>query len=165
MELFFFHIILLQCLLFVSIVVQLTQGKCEPIIFSTTKVRNAHVQVKLIELVVHSPKFDYQKLPSLSISFQPSLMIDEDYKIDFLKPENSLPAYINPHKHQNITLLGLILKPGKVWLKDTNHTKDLHIMDAVACDTAEEAKNHQSTNNQNLRVASFFWSKTTTSLS
>jgi hypothetical protein len=99
-------------------------GICSPLIVSTSKSRNiVHSQIKAIELIAHM-KIDYNAmsytLKYFSLLFDPPLKQNEDYEIDYLKPENNLPVQYRQHKSDNITLFAIILKPGKMWVKDIN---------------------------------------------
>ena len=132
-------------------------GDCEPFHFELVKIKAMSIHSKMIELTTNA-QIDLNHLPHLSFNFEPPLVLNVDYEIDFMKAENSLPpTHSLRRKHAHTNVLGLSLMPGKVWIKDLNSTKELFITDSVKCSREKDLKSYRpsSSTKTKVRVAIF----------
>ena len=119
---------------------------CSPINAHMIHSRNGlSRESNLIELRV-AYKIDFKHPPVFVFDLDPPLVVHEDYEVDLLKSENSLPHY----RTLNSSFVGLTLLPNKVWVKDLNRTNELVLNHLHVCpdDKTEPSKSDSQPLNQ-----------------
>ena len=131
---------------------------CEQLKISVVK-RISKLHTRSIEFSFEGRiDFHIQPLPYIKFQFEPPLIRGDDYEVDYFISENSLPRHHKTRRNFNETSIGVLLKPGKSWIKNNVSAvkpSDLYLVDAIKCASKRDVATYKSESALHVKVGSF----------